>query len=299
MPPLPFTKMHGLGNDFVVFDAAATPGELPDAAQWRQLADRHTGIGFDQALVISAPRRPGTDLYYSIFNADGDAVEQCGNGARCVAEWMRLHGRAGNDGRLAMDSPGGLVHAEILRPGLVSVDMGEPRFDPAALPFVAPPRAAGLGSAASAMASSASTPEREHFHRLSVAGREVEFAIASMGNPHAVLFVDDVGQAPVAELGPAFQVQAAFPRHVNVGFLQVVDAAHVKLRVFERGVGETRACGTGACAAVAVGRKAGRLASDVEVALPGGTLSIRWGGPGESLWMTGPAQVAFQGQVDL
>jgi diaminopimelate epimerase len=193
-----------------------------------------------------------------------------------------------------MDSAGGLVRAEIVRPGIVSIDMGEPRFDPAALPFVAPSRAT-----AAAGPTSVTPPEREHFHRLPIAGREVEFAIASMGNPHAVLFVDDVASAPVAELGPAFQVDAAFPRRVNVGFLQVVDPGHVKLRVFERGVGETQACGTGACAAVAVGRKAGRLARDVEVALPGGTLSIRWGGPGESLWMTGPAQVAFQGQVDL
>jgi len=285
MSPLRFTKMHGLGNDFIIFDEASTPGGLPDAAQWRQLSNRNTGIGFDQALVISAPRRPGTDVYYSIFNADGSEVEQCGNGARCVAEWLRLQGRAGAD-RLAMDSRGGLVHAKLERPGIVSLDMGEPRFDPASLPFVAPP-------------SATTASQREHFHRLQVAGREVEFAIASMGNPHAVLFVDDVATAPVAELGPAFQLHAAFPRRVNVGFLQVVDAAHVKLRVFERGVGETLACGTGACAAVAVGRKAGRLASAVEVALPGGSLSIRWAGPGERLWMTGPAQVAFQGQVEL
>ena len=300
MSTLRFTKMHGLGNDFIVFDEASAPGGLPDAAQWRQLANRNTGIGFDQALVISAPRRPGTDVYYSIFNADGSEVEQCGNGARCVAEWIRLQGRAGADG-LAMDSRGGLIHAKLERPGLVSLDMGEPRFDPASLPFVAPPLvAAGVAAGGVAHAGAAATPpQREHFHRLQVAGREVEFAIASMGNPHAVLFVDDVATAPVTELGPAFQVHAAFPRRVNVGFMQVIDAAHVKLRVFERGVGETLACGTGACAAVAVGRKAGRLASDVEVALPGGRLSIRWAGPGERLWMTGPAQVAFQGQVEF
>jgi diaminopimelate epimerase len=299
MTSLRFTKMHGLGNDFIVFDEASAPGGLPDAAQWRRLSDRHTGIGFDQALVISAPRRPGTDVYYSIFNADGGEVEQCGNGARCVAEWLRLQGRAGGDG-LAMDSRGGLVHAQLDRPGIVSLDMGEPRFDPASLPFIAASRAGGPGAdAATADAATTPAPQREHFHRLQVAGREVEFAIASIGNPHAVLLVDDVATAPVAELGPAFQVHAAFPRRVNVGFLQVVDPAHVRLRVFERGVGETQACGTGACAAVAVGRKAGRLAGEVEVALPGGTLSIRWAGPGERLWMTGPAQVAFQGQVEL
>ncbi len=303
MSPLRFTKMHGLGNDFIIFDESSAPGGLPDAAQWRRLSNRNTGIGFDQALVISAPRRPGTDFYYSIFNADGSEVEQCGNGARCVAEWIRLQGRAGAD-RLAMDSRGGLIHAKLERPGLVSLDMGEPRFDPASLPFIAPPRAGPVGAdtaraSAGAADSASNTTQREHFHRLQVAGREVEFAIASMGNPHAVLFVDDVATAPVAELGPAFQLHAAFPRRVNVGFLQVVDPAHARLRVFERGVGETQACGTGACAAVAVGRKAGRLASDVEVALPGGTLSIRWAGPGERLWMTGPAQVAFQGQVEL
>jgi diaminopimelate epimerase len=296
MSPLRFTKMHGLGNDFIVFDEAAAPGGLPDAAQWRQLANRNTGIGFDQALVVSPPRRPGTDVYYTIFNADGGEVEQCGNGARCVAEWLRLQGRTRAD-HLAMDSRGGLIHAKFGRPGIVSLDMGEPRFDPASLPFVPQPAPAAAGVADAGAATTAS--QREHFHRLQVAGREVEFAIASMGNPHAVLFVDEVATAPLAELGPAFQVHAAFPRQVNVGFLQVVDAAHVKLRVFERGVGETQACGTGACAAVAVGRKAGRLASDVEVALPGGTLSIRWAGPGERLWMTGPAQVAFQGQVEL
>ncbi len=290
MSSLSFTKMHGLGNDVIVFDEAAAPDGLPNAARWRQLSNRHTGIGFDQAMVVSAPRRPGTDFYYTIFNADGGEVEQCGNGARCVAEWLRLQGRAGGAGALAMDSAGGIVHARFERPGMVSLDMGEPRFDPASLPFLAPPRAGGAGVAA---------PGREHFHRLDVGGHDVEFAVASIGNPHAVLFVDDVAHAPVAELGPAFQVLPAFPRRVNVGFLQILDTAHVKLRVFERGVGETLACGTGACAAVAVGRKAGRLASNVAVALPGGTLSIRWGGPGESLWMTGPAAVAYRGQVDL
>jgi len=287
MAALPFTKMHGLGNDFIVLEESTSPGGLPSTAQWRQLADRHTGIGFDQALVISAPRRSGTDIFYRIFNADGGEVEQCGNGARCVAEWLRLQGRAGSDGRIAMDSLGGLVTAKLERPGLVSVDMGEPRFDPASLPFVAPPRAADTAFVHS------------HFHQLEVAGQCVEFAVASMGNPHAVLFVDDVASAPVATLGAAFQLNPTFPKRVNVGFLQIVDAAHVKLRVFERGVGETLACGTGACAAVAVGRKAGRLAGEVDVALPGGTLSIRWGGPGESLWMTGPADVAFRGQVEL
>ena len=274
---LPFTKMHGLGNDFIVFEAASAT-TLPDAARLRQLADRHTGIGFDQALVIGPPRREGTVAFYRIFNADGGEVEQCGNGARCVAEWLRLEGRARTP-ELPMDSPGGLVHARLLRPGLVAVDMGVPDFDPAALPFTAPAEAA-------------------RYH-LQADGEAIEFGAVSMGNPHAVLFVASVAQAPVARLGPLLESHPAFPRRVNVGFLEVVDPGHVRLRVFERGVGETLACGTGACAAVAVGRKAGRLAANVEVTLPGGVLDIAWGGPGEHIWMTGPAVVAFRGEVEL
>jgi diaminopimelate epimerase len=274
---LSFTKMHGLGNDFIVFEAASA-ATLPDAARLRQLADRHTGIGFDQALVIGPPRREGTVAFYRIFNADGGEVEQCGNGARCVAEWLRLEGRARTP-ELPMDSPGGLVHARLLRPGLVSVDMGVPDFDPAALPFTAPAEAA-------------------RYH-LQAEGEAIEFGAVSMGNPHAVLFVASVAQAPVARLGPLLESHPAFPRRVNVGFLEVVDPGHVRLRVFERGVGETLACGTGACAAVAVGRKAGRLAANVEVTLPGGVLDIAWGGPGEHIWMTGPAVVAFRGEVEL
>ena len=274
---LSFTKMHGLGNDFIVFEAASA-ATLPDAARLRQLADRHTGIGFDQALVIGPPRREGTAAFYRIFNADGGEVEQCGNGARCVAEWLRLEGRARTP-ELPMDSPGGLVHARLLRPGLVSVDMGVPDFDPSALPFTAPAEAA-------------------RYH-LQAEGEAIEFGAVSMGNPHAVLFVASVAQAPVARLGPLLESHPAFPRRVNVGFLEVVDPGHVRLRVFERGVGETLACGTGACAAVAVGRKAGRLAANVEVTLPGGVLDIAWGGPGEHIWMTGPAVVAFRGEVEL
>jgi diaminopimelate epimerase len=178
-----------------------------------------------------------------------------------------------------MDSPGGLVHARLLRPGLVSVDMGVPDFDPSALPFTAPAEAA-------------------RYH-LQAEGEAIEFGAVSMGNPHAVLLVASVAQAPVARLGPLLESHPAFPRRVNVGFLEVVDPGHVRLRVFERGVGETLACGTGACAAVAVGRKAGRLAANVEVTLPGGVLDIAWGGPGEHIWMTGPAVVAFRGEVEL
>ncbi|MCU0760971.1 MAG: diaminopimelate epimerase [Steroidobacteraceae bacterium] len=287
MGTLAFTKMHGAGNDVIVFEESALPCGLPSRAQWRRLSDRRTGIGFDQAMVIFRPRQPGTDVFYRIFNADGGEVEQCGNGARCVAEWLRLQGRA-RDGALAMDSPAGVVAARLESPGQVSVDMGAPRFEPESLPFVP-----DAGATAIAAHGGAQT------YAIEIAGRRTEFAIASMGNPHAVLFVDDVATAPVAEIGAALQRHPCFPKSVNVGFLQVIDPAHAKLRVFERGVGETLACGTGACAAVAVGRKAGRLAGDVEVALPGGALHIRWGGRGEPVWMSGPAEVAFRGEVEL
>ena len=274
---LRFTKMHGAGNDFIVFDAADERA-LPGPAQLRALADRHTGIGFDQALVLMPARRAGTQVYYRIFNADGGEVEQCGNGARAVAELLRRSRRAsGRD--IAMDSPAGPVAARIERPGLISVDMGEPDFTPAALPFDAP----------------AAAPS----HVIDVDGEHVSIGAVSMGNPHAVLTVDDVATAPVARLGPALERHPRFPRRVNVGFMQVRDAAHIRLRVFERGVGETQACGTGACAAVAVGRKAGRLAEHVSVELPGGTLAVTWPGPGHHLWLQGPAAVAFEGEVDL
>jgi diaminopimelate epimerase len=258
---LRFTKMHGAGNDFIVFDAADERA-VPGAAQLRALADRHTGIGFDQALVLMPPRRAGTQVYYRIFNADGGEVEQCGNGARAVAELLRRTARA-QPGDIAMDSPAGPVAARIVAAGVIAVDMGEPRFDAAALPFV----------------SSGPLAPGSPFHALDVDGQRVEVGAVSMGNPHAVLLVDDVATAPVATLGAAIERHSRFPRRVNVGFLQIVDAAHVKLRVFERGVGETQACGTGACAAVAVGRKAGRLAGRVSVHLPGGVLDIAWEGP--------------------
>ena len=284
MGKLAFTKMHGAGNDVIVFEESALPCGLPSRAQWRRLSDRRTGIGFDQAMVLFAPRQPGTDVFYRFFNADGGEVEQCGNGARCVAEWLRLQGRA-RDGALAMDSPAGRIDALLEAPGQVSVNMGPPRFAPESLPFL--PEAG------------ASHAHDSIWYTVELDGRRVEFAIASMGNPHAVLFVDDVASAPVAELGAALQRHPVFPKSVNVGFLQVLDSTRVRLRVYERGVGETLACGTGACAAVAVGRKAGRLAGDVAVELPGGTLRIRWEGDGAPVWMSGPAEVAFRGEVEL
>jgi len=274
---LAFTKMHGLGNDFIVFDVRP-PDEAPSAATLRRLADRRTGIGFDQALVLSPPRRPATDVYYRIFNADGSEVEQCGNGARCIARLVASR-ESVHERTLAMDSPGGIVHARLRPDGLVSVAMGVPDFDPRALPF---------------------TAEREApSYHLELPPGPVEFGAVSIGNPHAVIRVRSVRDAPVDTVGPAMENHARFPRRVNVGFLELVSPDHVRLRVFERGVGETQACGTGACAAVAIGRRHGPLAEEVRVDVPGGRLIVQWPGPGEPIWLTGPAETAFEGHVDI
>ncbi len=278
---LEFTKMHGLGNDFIVFDAPKD-GHLPTVEQWRALAARHTGIGFDQALVLEPPRRSGTQVYYRIFNADGGEVEQCGNGVRCLASFLHRRGalsNPGGDGEIVLDSPAGAIRARVHDANLISVDMGVPNFDPKSLPFEASSEA--------------------HVYPLSVAGTEVEIGAVSMGNPHAVLTVTSVASAPVDRLGPAIERHPRFPKRVNVGFMEVVDRAHIKLRVFERGVGETLACGTGACAAVAVGRRHWRLDATVEVELPGGKLEITWSAPGEHIWMKGPTAVSFTGHVEI
>ncbi|HEV7605859.1 MAG TPA: diaminopimelate epimerase [Steroidobacteraceae bacterium] len=279
---LEFTKMHGAGNDVIVFETPRD-GSLPTAAQWRALSDRRKGIGFDQAMVLEAPRRAGTQAYYRIFNADGGEVEQCGNGARCVASFLHARDASalnGTDGgELVLDSPAGLIRARIHGSNLVSVDMGVPNFDPKSLPFEASAEA--------------------HVYPLAVAGTEVEIGAVSMGNPHAVLTVTSVASAPVDRLGPAIERHARFPNRVNVGFMEIVDRTHIRLRVFERGVGETLACGTGACAAVAVGRRHGRLDPTVEVELPGGKLEISWSAPGEHIWMKGPTAVSFTGRVEF
>jgi len=274
---LAFTKMHGLGNDFIVFEAHR-PGEIPDAATLRRLADRRTGIGYDQALVLAPPVRPDTDVYYRIFNADGSEVEQCGNGARCIARLVASRA-AVRDRTLLMDSPGGVVSARLRPDGLVSVAMGVPDFDPRSLPFAA---------------------EREApAYHIDLPSGPVEFGAVSIGNPHAVIRVRSVDDAPVDTVGPAMENHPRFPRRVNVGFLEIVAPDHVRLRVFERGVGETQACGTGACAAVAVARRHGPLAEEVRVDVPGGRLIVQWPGPGEPIWLTGPAETAFEGQVEI
>jgi diaminopimelate epimerase len=268
-----FTKMHGLGNDFIIFDAPPNGALAPETI--RRLADRFTGIGFDQALMLEPPRRAGTVAYYRIFNADGREVEQCGNGARCIAR--HLAERAGTPGgEIVLDSPGGLVQSRI-RGDAVSVTMGVPDFDPASLPFEASGEA--------------------YVYPITVGASEVEIGAVSVGNPHAVIRVPSVADAPVARLGPAMENHPRFPKRTNVGFMEVVDRGHIRLRVHERGTGETRACGTGACAAVAVGRRHGLLDEIVRVDLPGGRLDIQWAGPGEPIWMTGPAERVFEGEV--
>jgi diaminopimelate epimerase len=274
-----FLKMQGLGNDFLVFDAPASVAAARlDSNLLRALADRHLGVGFDQALMLESPREANCRVFYRVFNCDGTEVEQCGNGARCVA--ALLYARAPQLGReLTMGSRGGNVHARVREDGMVSVDMGIPNFDPRSLPM----RAA-----------------RESLrYSLEVDGCAHEIGAVSIGNPHAVLRVADTRSAPVASLGRGLETHVEFPQRANVGFMQIIDPCHISLRVFERGAGETLACGTGACAAVAVGRRWGLLESEVRVDLPGGTATVSWGGIGEHVWLTGPATTVFTGCVDL
>lgn len=274
---LEFAKMHGLGNDFVVIDALSQPVRLTND-QVRFLADRRLGIGCDQVLLVEAPRVPEADFRYRIFNADGGEVEMCGNGARCFARFVRDNGLTTKD-RLAVETLAGIVRLKLEPDGQVTVDMGVPQFEPARIPFDAPAQAAR--------------------YALEVGAETVEIGAVSMGNPHAVLRVADVASAPVARLGPLIERHARFPRRVNVGFMQVIDPARIRLRVFERGAGETPACGTGACAAVAVGRIQGLLAERITVELPGGTLVVSWGGTGQPVRMTGPATRVFDGRIEL
>ena len=272
-----FTKMHGVGNDFVVFDAPVAPSHL-EPASLRRLADRRTGIGFDQALLLESPRRADTAVFYRVFNADGDEVEQCGNGARCIAALLHRRGRT-HSGGVRLESPAGVVEARVNGGVAVSVDMGVPDFNPASLPFTA------AGEADS--------------YPLEVAGQTVEIGAVSLGNPHAVLIVGSVASAPVATLGPAIERHARFPRRVNAGFLEIVDRSNLRLRVYERGAGETLSCGTGACAAAAVARRRGLIEAQVRIEVRGGELRVNWEGPGEHIWLSGPAQISFEGQVEV
>ncbi|NYS61137.1 diaminopimelate epimerase [Vreelandella salicampi] len=274
---LHFTKMHGLGNDFVMVDLVTQRARLTDA-HVRELSDRRFGIGFDQLLVVEPPRDPDMDFRYRIFNADGSEVENCGNGARCFARFVRDQ-RLTHKNEIHVETSGGPLVLTIQHDGQVRVDMGRPRFTPSALPFDA--------------------PGDQPLHELNVDGEVLEISVVSMGNPHAVLEVENVESAPVARLGPSIEAHPRFPHKVNVGFMQVVSPSEIRLRVFERGSGETLACGTGACAAVASGIRQGLLKSPVKVHLPGGELSIEWPDPEASLIMVGPATRVFDGRVAL
>ena len=273
---LRFSKMHGIGNDFVVADA--TRSSLPNAEQIRFLADRREGVGCDQVLMAVRPDDAGHDLGVVIFNADGSRAEQCGNGMRCMAVFARERGLVASD-VITFETRGGGVLARIQDGGSVRVRMGVPLFEPDRIPIASPRRAAS--------------------YRLDVDGEEIRFAAVSMGNPHAVVRVPDVAAAPVARHGPALQVHPFFPEGVNVGFVQPVSRERLRLRVFERGVGETRACGSGACAAVVAGRLSGDLDASTRVELPGGTLEVRWDGEGEAVWMSGPTAWVFDAEIEL
>jgi diaminopimelate epimerase len=274
---LRFTKMHGCGNDFVVLDLLTQHFQLKDR-HVRKLADRHFGIGCDQVLVVETPTRFDVDFRYRIFNADGNEVEQCGNGARCFARYVRDKRLTGKD-RIRVETLAGIIELQITRNKQVIVDMGAPRLEPAEIPLLA--------------------PTRELVYALQVGDQRLEVGAVSMGNPHAVLVVDDVRTAPVATLGPAIENHPDFPQRVNAGFMQVLNTGEINLRVFERGAGETLACGTGACAAVVSGQLRGLLGRQVQVNLPGGSLTIEWQGEGQPVMMTGPAVTVYEGQIQL
>lgn len=272
-----FTKMHGLGNDFVVLDATRVPIELT-RKQLRQIADRHFGIGCDQILQVEKPREPGTDFYYRIFNADGGEVEQCGNGARCFVRYVRGRGLT-DKSEIRVGTLGGVIVPRLEADGQVSVDMGVPQFEPSRIPFQAERRALT--------------------YELEVGGKSVVISALSMGNPHAVQLVHDAHNAPVQAQGAAIEVHPRFPQRVNAGYMQVVSRSHVKVRVFERGAGETLACGTGACAAVVAGIQRGLLDKRVTVTTRGGDLGISWEGDAKPVLMTGPAVTVFEGEMEI
>ncbi|HUW50209.1 MAG TPA: diaminopimelate epimerase [Sulfuricella sp.] len=274
---LKFTKMHGLGNDFVVIDAISQSVNLTPA-QFRFIADRHFGIGCDQILLVESATRPDADFRYRIFNADGGEVEQCGNGARCFVRFVHEKGLTTKTG-IRVETASGIIEPHLEPNGQVTVNMGMPRFEPKEIPFVA--------------------PQRAPTYMLELSGGAVEVSVLSMGNPHAVTLVADADAAPVSEEGPQIERHSSFPARVNAGFMQVLDRSHIRLRVYERGAGETLACGTGACAAVVAGIMRGLLDKEVRVSTRGGELLVRWGGEGQPVWMTGPAVTVFEGQIKL
>ncbi len=274
---LRFSKMHGLGNDFVVFDAINQPVDLsPDQLRW--LADRRFGVGCDQILLVERPRNRNTDFYYRIFNADGSEVEQCGNGARCFARFVHDHGLTRKT-EVPVGTAGGDIRLYLQPDGQVRVNMGVPVLEPENIPFLA--------------------DGKQALYDIEVAGETLGIGAVSMGNPHAVLVVEDVATAPVESLGPAIENHPRFPQRVNAGFMAVRSPGEIDLRVYERGAGETLACGTGACAAVVSGRMQGLLDETVQVHLRGGDLVISWAGESQPVWMTGPATEVFEGTIEL
>ena len=274
---LRFSKMHGAGNDFVVFDAINQRVEL-STEQVRFIADRHFGVGCDQLLLVERPSRPDADFRYRIFNADGGEVEQCGNGARCFMRFVHDK-KLSRENEIRVETANGIIRPRLEMDGRVSVNMGEPIFNPDKIPFTASERALTYG--------------------LELKGETVEISVLSMGNPHAVQYVDDVDTAAVASQGPLIERHPRFPNKVNAGFMQIIDRQHIRLRVFERGAGETLACGTGACAAVVAGIGRDLLDTTVQVATRGGELTIHWAGVGTPVWMTGPAENVFEGEIEL
>ncbi|AHJ01026.1 diaminopimelate epimerase [Vibrio parahaemolyticus] len=270
-----FSKMHGLGNDFMVVDCI-TQNVFFSQDLIRRLADRHTGVGFDQLLVVEAPYDPETDFHYRIFNADGSEVEQCGNGARCFARFVRLKGLT-NKYSISVSTKKGKMILDVEDDGEVTVNMGVPEFEPNKIPFKA--------------------KQKEKTYIMRAGDKTLFCGAVSMGNPHVVTVVDDVDTADVDTLGPLLESHERFPERVNAGFMQVVSRDHIRLRVYERGAGETQACGSGACGAVAVGILQGLLDESVKVSLPGGELHISWQGPSKPLFMTGPATHVFDGQL--
>jgi diaminopimelate epimerase len=269
--------MHGLGNDFVVFDGVRQDVKLT-SGQARFIADRHFGVGCDQILLVEEPTRNDVDFRYRIFNADGGEVQQCGNGARCFVRFV--HDRKLTQKReIRVETASGIISPKLEEDGQVTVDMGMPRFEPAEIPFVADVRAPT--------------------YRLEVGSEKIEVSVLSVGNPHVVLRVDDIEMAPVAELGPKIERHPRFPERVNVGFMQILDRSHIRLRVFERGAGETLSCGTGACAAAVTGMLRGSLNRKVTVQTRGGELVIQWAGEGKPIFMTGPAVSVFEGEIEL
>lgn len=274
---LRFSKMHGLGNDFVMIDAISQKVRL-NADKVRKLADRRFGVGCDQVLIVEEPSNPDVDFRYRIYNADGSEVENCGNGARCFANFVRERKLTGKN-VIKVETANGILELRVNDNDQVQVDMGQPVLAPAEIPFNASQQAA--------------------CYPLTVGEQTFEIGAVSMGNPHAVLLVDSCAQAPVATLGPKIEHHSDFPNRVNVGFMEIVSRSEIHLRVHERGAGETLACGTGACAAVVAGRLRDLLDSKVTVHLPGGALAIEWAGPGQPVLMTGPTAQVFQGQVKL